>query len=378
MKAKTDSTSSEARRRYKLWLVGGGTGGHITPLLAVADVLRHSPSFDLAFVGEIDGPEHKLARQSGLRFYGITSGKLRRYITLSSVVLNLRDAWRLWRGYGMAKRLILRHKPDLIFAKGGYVALPVAMAAQRMGVPYIIHESDAVMGRTNLRLASGAELVLTAFPAIHYRNVSPSKLMPVGIPIRSDLLRHRHVRTLNRPMILVTGGIQGALAINRAVAASLPSLLLRASVVHITGAMSYDEMTAVKAQLPPDLQEHYVVMPYTHEMADLMHEATVIVTRAGASTLFEIATVGKPVVVVPLPSAANQHQRANARVFAAARAAIVVDQEELTSERLTEVLDELLDHRELRCELSRNIHQFACDRSAQMVAKLLKERIDKK
>ncbi|HEY1074673.1 MAG TPA: UDP-N-acetylglucosamine--N-acetylmuramyl-(pentapeptide) pyrophosphoryl-undecaprenol N-acetylglucosamine transferase [Patescibacteria group bacterium] len=361
-------------RTKKIWLVGGGTGGHVVPLLAVAEVLKKDTSISLTFIGEKGGQEATLARQYGLRFIGIRSGKLRRYITLGAFFLNLRDIIQFLRGLRASYILIKKEKPSLIFTKGGYVTLPVALAAYLTSTPLVIHESDAVMGMTNRWLARLATVVMTGFSAVHYPAFLAPKIQAVGIPLRSEFSRKRSVTRSSRPMILITAGSQGAVAINMAMAEIIPLLLKRASVMHITGRYSYERFRAFKESLPPHISEHYGVVDFTPDMADYMREATVLIMRSG-SQIFEGASLGKPMVLIPLPGSANNHQARNAEIFAQHKAALVLNQHNLTPERLYETINSVLDDAALRHELEEGTRVFnSCD-SAKRVAEILKQQL---
>lgn len=344
------------------------------PLLAVAEILRRDPRIKLQFIGTAEGPEVDLAHAAGIPFTAIPAGKLRRYLTLESVVLNVRDLARLARGVFVARRLVLKRRPAIIFTKGGPVALPAAVAAWWTKTPLVIHESDAVMGVANRIVAGVAKQVFTAFPASVYPPSLAKKIIPVGVPLRRDFGRQSRVPKSRRPMVLITGGSQGAAAINRAIGAILPRLLNRVAVMHITGAASYPTMLRLKEELPPRLAEHYGVVDFASNIADYMREATLVVSRA-SSTIFEIATLGKPMILIPLPSSANDHQVRNAEIFVENRAALMLRQENLTPERLYETISELLGDSVLRRQLEEGTRVFGSRGAAQEVASSLKRTI---
>ena len=358
-----------------IWLVGGGTGGHIMPLLAVAEVLRMQRHVRLYYIGEGNSLEEKLAKQHGIRFCTITSGKLRRYFTLVALWQNLRDGLRLVWGIGQSYRLIRKTHPDLIFTKGGYVTLPVAIAAWLTKTPLIAHESDSVIGKTNRLIAYFARRILTAFPADVYPLAIASKVTMVGLPLRSDFTRtaarHHHSRI---PMVLITGASQGALAINDAFAPIIPALLEKAAITHITGALSYERFRALREHLPSDLRERYAVLDFTPDIADYMREATVVVSRSG-STIFELATLRKPMMLIPLPSAAHNHQFKNAEIFVRHKAAVLLEQANLTPESLLTTLEQVLADRAMQQRLQEGTVRFDCHKSAQVVASLLLKEI---
>lgn len=368
---KASNNKSGTAKTLRVWLVGGGTGGHITPLLAVAEVLRRHSDVKITYIGEAKSREEELARHEHIPFQAIMSGKLRRSWDVVSIYQNVRDLTRVWRGYWQARRLILKQRPDVIFSKGGQVAPPVCLAAKHFNIPVIIHESDAAMGLANKFTARLATKVLTGFPAVNYPNIDAQKIIPVGIPLSAEFNVERKTKKPDRPMILITGGIQGAQSINRAVALILPLLLAKYDVMHVTGDASYDEFVKIKAELSRDLRDNYGVIPFTHNMAELMREATIVLSRASGTTMFELATLGKPMILIPLPSAGSDHQRANARIFVGSGAAIMLEQSTITPEILFATIDGLLSNAIELARLKQNVAQFACPAAAKVVADLL-------
>lgn len=357
-------------KHYIIWLVGGKTGGHILPLISVAEEFARHPNVKLFYVGDKSGPEYKLAKQSDLTFLHVPSGKLRRYFTLTALFLNVRDLFLLFYGTIVAFGLIRKNRPHTIFSKGGPGALPVAVAAFLTRTPLITHESDAVMGATNRIIALFAENVLTAFPADLYPTSLARKIVSVGLPIRHEFCRHYNAHHLQRPMILVTGGSQGALAINRMVASFLPDLLSWASVTHICGPLSLAEMQTIKKSLPPVLADHYAILDFTPDIASYMRESSLVITRA-SSTIFEIATLRKPMILIPLPQSANDHQMKNAEIFLRHRAALVLNQQNLTPQLLYETIRAVLQDRKVMSELVEGTRHFSCCGSAKRVAALI-------
>ncbi len=356
-----------------IWLVGGGTGGHVVPLLAVAEALERYHDIKLYFVGETSGREASLIKQSKIPFLAISTGKFRRYLTIGSVLLNLRDIFRIIKGLGESYRLIRAQRPALIFSKGGAAALPVACAAWLTHVPIVTHESDAVIGMTNRILAQFAQVVLTSFPASVYPARYASKLRSVGLPLRSEFCRGIKKSPLSRrPMVLITGGSQGALPINQAVEMILPQLLTHTSVMHITGECSYDHFRNLKDKLPSKLSEYYGVIDFTPDIAHYMREASVVVTRS-SSTIFELASLHKPMILIPLPHAANDHQRKNAEIFVQHHAALMLLQGNLTPESLYETIKNVLEDRTLQEGLQKGTYHFESCGAARRVAEILRE-----
>ncbi len=290
-------------------------------------------------------------------YHTIPSGKFRRYrrgiwrelTDFKTVALNTRDLGRSLRGYAQALRLLKHLKPDVVFVKGGFVGLPVGLAARRLGLKLIIHESDLVMGVTNRILSTRANIVATGFETNAYLpSKGPAQRIAVGNPIRETLLHGSRSRGLKHfnldkklPIVLVIGGSSGAQAINKVVIESLPQLLHSTQIIHQTGENDFTVAIAARQQLHPDLRHNYVPIAFLHdELADAYALADMIVSRCGANVLAELAILKKPAILIPLPGSANGHQAANANYIVRRGAGRVIAQNELNTERLrTEVLD---------------------------------------
>ncbi len=355
-----------------IWLVGGGTGGHLIPLLAVAHELQRHKQVRLTYIGQ-SGNAHdaRLAKQAQLPVLTIATGKLRRYFSVKGIVLNIWDSIQLLRGVLTSCRLIKANRPDLIFSKGGPVALPLGIAAWITHTPLITHESDAVMGATNRFFARFARKVLTGFPVRVYPLAYARKLVHVGIPLRPEFCREEtKVVQPAQPMILVTGGGQGAHFINLLVEATLPQLLALGHVMHITGKNDYALFQSLKEKLPVPLQEKYGVADFTPDIASYMKEATVVVSRAGSS-IFELASLRKPMFLIPLPSAAHDHQVKNAELFVVEHAAVMARQENLTPLAFYETIKAIVTDKQLQQELREGTRSFMSCSAAREVATLL-------
>jgi UDP-N-acetylglucosamine--N-acetylmuramyl-(pentapeptide) pyrophosphoryl-undecaprenol N-acetylglucosamine transferase len=362
-----------ASKAHPILMVGGGTGGHYMPLLVVAEQLNKHEHIKVVYISDGNEREMQLVHGLGIRPIVLTTGKIRRYLSLKALYLNTRDSFRILRAVMTARSLIHKHKPAVIFTKGGPLAFPVSIAARWTKTPIITHESDAIMGGTNRFIAHFAEKVFTGFPADVYPYTLATKIVPIGIPLRDEFCRpHRKPPGHHRPMILITGGSQGAQTLNDAFAPILPQLLEHASVVHLTGVASYATFSALKESLPTQLQEHYAVMEFSPDIAQYMREATVIVTRAG-STIFELATLGKPMILIPLPWAANNHQVKNAEIFVEHNAALMLNQVNLTPERLYETIQSVLRDQKLAQELKEGTKVFACCDAAKKAADILQQ-----
>jgi UDP-N-acetylglucosamine--N-acetylmuramyl-(pentapeptide) pyrophosphoryl-undecaprenol N-acetylglucosamine transferase len=243
----------------RILVSGGGSAGHIAPILATVDALKSlDSSIDFLYVGQKGGMEARIAQSAGLPFVAISAGKyrrnsnagfLRRLLDLPTHILNLRDIGRFAVGFGQSLRILRQFKPDIIFIKGGFVGLPVGFAAGILGVPYIIHESDLIPGLANKLLAKRAERIAVGFPVDKYKLWPREKLVFTGNPIRKDITASHRLEGIahfkldtSLPVILVTGGSLGARSINSALIKALPDLLEKYQVIHINVEKEFDRV----------------------------------------------------------------------------------------------------------------------------------------
>ena len=342
-------------RGPRMVIAGGGTGGHVLPALAVIEELRQRGRPDeLLWIGSHDGLEREAAENADIPFHAIPTGKLRRYVSASTAV----DATRIPRGIWAARAALRRFRPDLVFSTGGFVSVPTVIAAARQA-PILTHEQTAVLGlatRINARFAD----VL----AVSYEATAPSaskvhrRVVVTGNPVRASLVAGDAARGLarwgfnqDRPMVYVTGGARGASPLNQRLAALLPDLLQRCQVLHQTGPASANadatDLDRTRETWPEELRDRYRVVPFVRdELADVYAAANLIIGRAGAGTVAELAFLGKPALLIPLPGTGGDEQTHNARLLADAGAAVVLSQEEATPGRLRREIDALLENPE--------------------------------
>lgn len=315
------------------------------------------------FVGNRHGIEYTLVKKAGYDFRSVPTGKRRRGLHPADWLKNAADALQLAAGVVVAWRLLGRERPVLVFCKGGPPALPVGLAARARRVPIVIHESDAVISAANGLIARFAVRVLTAFPAACYPLSLAAKIETIGVPLRREFCRRGRSNS-HRSTLLVLGGSQGAVSINDRVISSLPRLLaFGLTVIHVCGPNNQSVCLAARETLSLDLAARYRIVGYSERVDELIREATVVVSRAG-SQIFEIATIGRPMILIPLPWAAHNHQVANAEYFARHGAAIVLRQDNLTSEKLCETIESLFRQPKARRVLREGTRQFNCCASA--------------
>jgi UDP-N-acetylglucosamine--N-acetylmuramyl-(pentapeptide) pyrophosphoryl-undecaprenol N-acetylglucosamine transferase len=349
----------------RVLLAGGGSGGSATPVLAVAEALRaRDPSVRISYVGTSGGPERALVEAAGIPFYSVPTGKLRRYVDMQ----NIWDVGNVALGILRSLRLVRRLRPDVAFGAGGFACVPPLWAAKLSGVPVHIHPQDVIPGLANKLLVSAAASIsvtfsesLPHFPAL--------KTTVVGNPVRRIVLegnRDRFFGQLNfnpeLPFVLITGGGTGALRLNQLVAAASERLVEHVQVLHLTGQGREVE--------PRFESERYVQRAFlVHEMADALKAASVVVSRAGLGTLSEIGALGLSAIVIPMP---RSHQLPNARTFADADAAVVLNEESLTSDLLAEEILRLVSDEERRVRLGAAARRLLPLDAAERVANQLR------
>lgn len=323
-------------------LTGGGTAGHVWPLLAIYEELKsqsYKYKFQFLYIGSGAIPENKLAKEYKIPYRSVLSGKLRRYFSLENLV----DPFKILIGFFQSFFIILSFHPSVIFAKGGYVTFPVVLAGWILRVPIITHESDVVMGLANRWEADFARKICVGFPVQFYQDLPFRKLIYTGNPVRkqfNNLTMKQGNHESRLPVILITGGSQGARFINQTIAAIMGDLTKKFKVIHIAGKNDYQWLKKNK-------WSNYKLFDFTDKMPEFMAQADLIISRAGANTLAEISYLGKPSILIPLPSAANNHQAKNAEIYAKKNAAVVVSEKGLTPDNLKDIIERLMEDKEL-------------------------------
>ena len=324
----------------RILLTGGGTAGHVTPNIALLPRLREL-GYDISYMGSYDGIEKKLITEFQIPYYGISSGKLRRYFDLK----NFSDPFKVLKGYGEAVRTMKKLKPDVVFSKGGFVSVPVVLAAKHCKVPCIIHESDMTPGLANKLAIPAAWKVCCNFPeTLQY--LPKDKAVLSGSPIRQELLHGDALAARrftgfadDKPVILVMGGSLGAAAVNEAVRKILPTLLKDFHVIHLCGKGKLD---ASLSGLSGYVQYEYI----NEELKDLFALADLVISRAGANSICELLALHKPNLLIPLSAAASRgDQILNARSFEKQGFSLVLEEETLTNELLLQTVRKLYAER---------------------------------
>ncbi|MEJ5188432.1 MAG: undecaprenyldiphospho-muramoylpentapeptide beta-N-acetylglucosaminyltransferase [Breznakiellaceae bacterium] len=345
---------------------GGGTGGHIYPGLAVIEELQRRYPVRVVWIGNEEGMDGKLIRDQGIEFYGIPSGKLRRYWSLQ----NITDMAKVGRGFFAARKILKELKPALVFSKGGFVSVPPCAAAASLGIPVFTHESDYTPGlatKINLRFARRIFVAYEESCRFFPSSVQP-RIVPVGNPVRRIFYEadpEKGWRFLGLPsgerILLVLGGSQGARQVNELIWASLPRLISYYVVVHQTGPIQDG------CPLP---SERYRPFPYIRdELPHLLAASEVVVGRSGAGTVWEAATVGKPMVLIPLAGSGTRGDQVdNARFFERAGAARVLVGEAAQPDTLVQEVQRLANERSLRTSMAEAAQRIGAIRAAQRIA----------
>ena len=366
-----NSDDSELR----IVFTGGLTGGHTYPLIAVARALfAHSRfSVNALYLGSSGRFEQEAMHSEGIASKYILSGKIRRYFSL----LNFVDPFKVPIGFLQSLWYLYGFMPDVVFAKGGSVPVPVCLAAWVLRIPILLHDSDAVAGRANRFLSVFASRIAVAYPsAAAY--FPADKTAITGNPVRTEILAGdaSHADSYfgfspDRPLLLILGGSLGAQALNNAVARMLPDIIRGTQVLHQTGEKNYQSAVALAGEYGIKAgHDGYVAAPFLNvtELADAFARADLVISRAGAGTVAELAAVGKASILVPLPTAANDEQRMNAYEVARVGGALVLEESNLGEHMLSGKVVDLLRDSTLRGKMAEEIGVFYNPTAAEMIA----------
>ncbi len=381
----------------RIVVTGGGTAGHVTPVLAVAaEIKKQRPNAEITFFRQIgDKSTVELiqslddGRVDATR--SIAAGKFRRYhgvpwtkqaLDIPMQLKNIRDGF--FFAFGLAQSLIylFMKRPEVVFVKGGYVGLPVGLAASWLGIPLVIHESDTIMGLTNRTLSRRAAAVGVGMPEINY-DLLGAKVVFVGVPTsdrfhkitdkEQGLLKESLGLKSDDQLVFITGGSQGAERVNQIAAASVSKIAKKAFIIHQAGEETIEEAREEMRLLPDEIKRKYSLEAFIDDMPAVMGAADVVVSRVGATTVSELAILAKPVVLIPNPKLVYGHQLKNAEAIKNANAAVVVDEADAlaNSGKLSEAVLELLSSKQKRKELSENINKLAKPNAVKEIADLI-------
>lgn len=378
--------SAQRLRRLRVIVTGGGTGGHTYPALTTIRTLRArlneaGAEPDVLWVGVAHGLEAKIARQEGIPFRAVTTGKLRRSPNLKELGRNLVDAFRIPLGLLQAVWIVLRTRPAVVLSTGGYVSVPIGVAAWLSRRPLVMHEQTLTLGLANRILAQLASRILLSHASSvdHLPARVRRRAVVTGNPVRPEILAGEPARAMsaygldpNLPLLFVTGGAQGAVQVNELVAGVLPDLLGECQVLHQCGGYSIERMRQVAASLPPHLAHRYRVVDYVHdELPDVLAAATIVVARSGAGTVAELTALGKACIFIPLIPTSADEQRRTAQHMAAAGAARMLAKPDATPEALRAEVLTLLRDPQRREQMAAAARQHGRPEAAAVVASQL-------
>lgn len=358
----------------KIVLTGGGTAGHVTPNLALLPALKDA-GYEISYIGSYDGIEKQLVSDFGIPYYGVSTGKFRRYLDPK----NLSDPFRVIKGYNEAKKILKQIAPDVVFSKGGFVSVPVVRAAAALKIPCIIHESDMTPGLANKLCIPVSSKICCNFPET-VDSLPKGKATLTGTPIRAELFTGDAAEgkkicgfTSDKPVLMVIGGSLGAAAVNQAVRDALPELLKKYQVVHVCGKNKVDNLLLT--------QEGYKQFDYIKE--DLRHlfaMADIVISRAGANAICELLALHKPNILIPLPSKASRgDQLLNAKSFEQQGYSVVLDQDDLTTTLITQTVDSVYEEREKYITaMNDSVQQDSIDKIMKLINKAADGQYSKK
>lgn len=366
----------------RIVLTGGGTGGHIIPLIAVARKIKaKAPDAELIFLGPNGKLEKDLMSKEGIETVSIKSGKARRYFSF----LYFTDFFKVLAGIFQSLFWLLRLMPDAIFSKGGYASVPVVLVGWLYRIPTLVHESDSIPGMTNTLLGKFAERVAVSYPQTE--SLFPSaQVVLTGNPIREEIsqgdaakARQQFRLTESRKTIFIYGGSQGSQVINERILNILPKLLEKYQIIHQTGEtnLKYVEDKAAQLGIKSGREGYHAIGFVNDELKDILALADLVISRAGANSISEFAANGKASIIIPLENSANDHQRMNAYALAKIGACVVLEENNLGENILMGKIDEILGDDELRRKLGENIkvfyHPDAAERIAEGVMGMIKD-----
>jgi UDP-N-acetylglucosamine--N-acetylmuramyl-(pentapeptide) pyrophosphoryl-undecaprenol N-acetylglucosamine transferase len=369
----------------KIVFTGGGTGGHIFPIIAIVRELRKlalNEKLEIYYLGPKDEFGEIFLSQEGIKVKNILAGKIRRYFNFSSIFLNLFDIlFKIPLGILQSFSWLLFKNPDLIFSKGGFGSFPVVISGWLLGIPIFLHESDISPGLANRILSKFALEIFTSFPNTEY--FPPSKIYLVGNPIRTEILKGSQTEakkffqiTGEKKVVLILGGSQGAQRINEKILEILPEFLKNFEIIHQCGEKNYKETKLITdGLLKEELKKYYHLFGFLKEdQLKLAYAISdLIVSRAGSGTIFEIAALAKPSILIPLPEAAQDHQIKNAYAFKQTGAAIVIEEENLTPRFLLERVRAILENQKEIERMSLAAKEFSKPLAAKIIANFILE-----
>lgn len=373
----------------KILFTGGGTAGHVFPIIAVVrELYRMGVKAQCVYLGPKDDFGSILLAQEGIKIKIISSGKIRRYFNWRSLLHNIFDIlFRIPLGFAQSFFFIFFSWPDVIFSKGGYGSIAPVFCGWLLGKPIILHESDAAPGLANKISSRFAKQIIVSFPVSYTEYFSAPKMLSLGNPIRRELLNGSKEKaktifalTGEKPVILIIGGSQGAQFINNLILNILPQTIDDFELIHQTGEKNYNDVKAqARVVLSKEMDKYYHPIAFLREieLREAYAAADLIISRAGSGSIFEIAAIGKPSILIPLASSAQDHQVKNAYIYADRGAAIVMEEANIAPHFLLEKLKNLFAQPLNLEHIAANAKKFAQPEAAKLVAGYILSRVSK-
>lgn len=367
----------------RIIFAGGGTAGHINPALAIAGYVREKqPDAEILYIGAKGGMEERLVPQAGFEFRSVRIQGFYRSMSISSIKHNIVTVKRAFSASSEAKKIIKEFRPDICIGTGGYVSGPVLRAAAKLGIPTIIHEQNAYPGVTNKMLSKHAARVMLAMPDARSHFKGECDFVDTGNPVRGDILKQNKADARKklgldeRPVILSFGGSLGAQKINEALADIIARSAKDGKYQHIHAYGQYGKwFPDLLKEKGADLEkaDNLDIREYINDMPVCLAAADVVVARAGAITLSEIQVTGKPSVLIPSPNVAENHQYHNAMSLVKNNAAVMIEEKDLTPEKLTEEIDRLASDPARLAEYSANAAKMAVSDASKRIYSVIIE-----
>ena len=351
--------------KHKIIMTGGGSAGHVTPNLALVPKLKML-GYEIEYIGTKEGIERKIIEGEHIKYYPISSGKLRRYFD----VKNFTDPLKVIKGIFEARKIIKKQKPDIVFSKGGFVSVPVVLAAFFNRVPVIAHECDITPGLANKLVAPYCTKVCVTFPEA-VKGIKNGKGVVTGNPIRRELFEGNKIKAYEicgfknkKPVLMIIGGSLGSKVINEVIRAKLEKLILEYNIIHICGSGNIDKLLLDK--------NGYKQFEYTKdELPHLLASADIVVSRAGANVIFELLALKKPNLLIPLSAKASRgDQILNAKSFEKSGYSMVIQDEELIPDNLEIKIRELYNDRDKYIE---NMNGSNTEKSIDLIVGLIEK-----
>lgn len=354
----------------KVMFTCGGTGGHINPALAVAGMLRSRiRDIDILFVGAEGGMETRLVPREGFELKTIRARNLKHKLSAGALAWNAKSAYLMLAAMPEVKKIIREYGPDVVVGTGGYACFPAVFQASGMGIPTVMHESNAIPGVTTKLLAGRVDKMLVAFDGVQEHYPKPEKVVVTGMPVRSAFITADRAKARGalgfdgRPMALSFFGSLGARDMNRKMAGLIKAAALSGEfqIVHVTGKFGWEWMPSLLQEMGVDLERcpHIRLMEYAYDMPELMAAADLVICRAGASTLSELSVTGKPALLVPSPNVVAGHQEKNARKLEETGGVEVCPESDLVDGMLENKVSELLRNPQKLDKMSRALLKSA-------------------